>query len=635
MHLDEYFNQVSRELGKNAIDQIEIMRQTCARISKIKIENFDNTHSSKILLMGEVQSGKTAQMLAAIAMIADASPLFKTFVLLTTSNIALQQQTLFRCMSFLPSFVICGENDDLRFRANSNRTPCLIVLKKNSPVLKRWRNILLGSETNRVLPIVIVDDEADATSLNTAINRKEQSQINNLLEQITSVSSSSIFIQVTATPQALFLQDGRSGWKPEDCVYFQPGKGYLGGDFFFSDPPPYAFRQTSQNELQGLRLASSFYMVPEGFKRAIASYLLASTYLLDNGTKKTSFLIHPSWKQESHSLLEDKANMVVGYIKKNALNSAVSSILLEEWVDLQKTLPEISTFESLISKVMQNSFPVRVINSNPNSKTLVDFENGSNIVIGGNSLGRGLTFPMLLTVYYCRESKIPQMDTIWQHCRMFGYDRLPGLSRMFMPGDLYDLFSETHSSNKALVKSIKSGAIDKIQIITNSRVRPTRMSVVDQENFYQIVGGVNYFPNCPDQKRWASNIVEPYILELAQGDFEIELPVPRLIKLLDVFKSDDSGEWSTDNMINALTMYLEHRNSSLNAVLFVRKNRDISFGTGTLLSPNDRKKSDSFPEMPVVFLYEINGDLAKGWDGSSFWIPNIRLPDNYVFNFIC
>ena len=66
----------------------------------------------KGLLFGEVQSGKTAHMFGIIAATADADPGFKTFVLLTTNNRNLQQQTIRRAFRQLPTFNICDETDD-------------------------------------------------------------------------------------------------------------------------------------------------------------------------------------------------------------------------------------------------------------------------------------------------------------------------------------------------------------------------------------------------------------------------------------------------------------------------------------------------------------------------------------------
>lgn len=82
-------------------------------------------------------------------------------------------------------------------------------------------------------PLFIVDDEADAASLNTLVNRKKQSSINRYLDAIKTGASSSLYLQVTGTPQAILLQTIASGWHPLFTYYFKPGDGYLGGDFFF------------------------------------------------------------------------------------------------------------------------------------------------------------------------------------------------------------------------------------------------------------------------------------------------------------------------------------------------------------------------------------------------------------------
>lgn len=103
--------------------------------------------------------------------------------------------------------------------------------------------------------------------------------------------------------------------------------------------------------------------------------------------------------------------------------------------------------------------------SNPDA---LDLSKGFNIVIGGNTLGRGITFPNLQTVYYCRSSKSPQADTYWQHSRIFGYDREKQLVRIFIPQQLYTLFSELNTSNEILIKQVEAN-INDIQLIYPSK----------------------------------------------------------------------------------------------------------------------------------------------------------------------
>ena len=56
-------------------------------------------------------------------------------------------------------------------------------------------------------PLFIIDDEADAASLNTLVNKGRQSSINKYLDSIKNGASSSIYLQVTGTPQVNFPSD--------------------------------------------------------------------------------------------------------------------------------------------------------------------------------------------------------------------------------------------------------------------------------------------------------------------------------------------------------------------------------------------------------------------------------------------
>ena len=65
--------------------------------------------------------------------------------------------------------------------------------------------------------------------------------------------------------------------------------------------------------------------------------------------------------------------------------------------------------------------------------------------------------------------------------------------------------------------------------------------------------------------------------------------------------------------------------------LIVRRNRDIGKGTGTLLSPTDRRLGDEHPDDLVLTMYKITGNKDKGWDGTQIWIPNIKLPGDCAY----
>ena len=80
------------------------------------------------LLLGNVQSGKTSQVFGLISAAADEG--FQIFIFLTTDNVYLHEQTLRRALGALDTFVICGEDDELRFIESKVRKPLMIVIKR-------------------------------------------------------------------------------------------------------------------------------------------------------------------------------------------------------------------------------------------------------------------------------------------------------------------------------------------------------------------------------------------------------------------------------------------------------------------------------------------------------------------------
>ena len=61
-------------------------------------------------------------------------------------------------------------------------------------------------------------------------------------------------------------------------------------------------------------------------------------------------------------------------------------------------------------------------------------------------------------------------------------------------------------------------------------------------------------------------------------------------------------------------------------ILIVRRNRNITKGTGALLSPNDWNLGAEFKKQIVVTMYKVTGN--KSWNNKQLWVPNIKLPDN-------
>lgn len=578
------------------------------------------------LLLGNVQSGKTSQIFGIISAAADEG--FPLFIFLTTDNVYLQEQTFRRALRSLETFEVCSEDDELRFFEAKIRKPVVLILKKNTKVLQRWKNNLASSKLCEGRPLFIIDDEGDAASLNTKINNKEQSAINKHLEETRKLANSSIYLQVTATPQSLLLQSMQSNWKPSFIHYFPPGTGYLGGDFFYCDPPSPCIRTTCEDELDDLRDDSK--PIAEGLRLSLLSFLVSGAHSLMSGKSVVcNFLIHPSVRIKDHESVATKLGEYLNEMLIAVSEDESGLILKEAWDDLVVTKKQLLPFDKIhiFIKQLLNENRVKLEVMNSTGGLPKEYLQGLNIIVGGNSLGRGVTFPSLQTIYYCRTAKAPQADTFWQHCRMFGYDRDPDLMRIFIPASLLKLFIELNSSNRALLAQVSSGNPEDIILLYDPKIKPTRSNVVDKNILDVIAGGVNFFPNYPKRKH-VKHIDK--MLENFNQEGLHETTLNGLIDLLQYFESEHKSDWSNLAFINAIKA-LKTNSIENKAYIIIRKDRSIRKGTGTLLSPDDRKLGDSITKYPVLTLYRLKGEKEKGWEGMPLWVPNIKLPKGKSF----
>jgi len=606
-YLKTYLKKIS-DRGNTKL--AESIQKTADEVGDKYIKTFSFSDHEIGLLFGNVQSGKTGQMFGIMCKAADLG--FPAFVLLTTDNVVLQQQTLDRVKSDLEGFCICGENDARLFTDNSLIQPAIIVLKKNVRVLKLWSNILNSTGFMKGNPLFIIDDEADAASLNTLVNRDRQSSINKYLDVIKNGASSSLYLQVTGTPQAIFLQTIASGWHPYFTHYFQPGDAYLGGDFFFpttGKPGCISYLEAIKNPM----------------REVITRHLLVSAQILASGGKVSNCLFHPSVRVSAHEKYANDVRKTLEWCKEN-IGGEFDAALEEQYRGLSPEKSEKCSYETVLSKakelLLNNAVKVLTMNGKSDIES-TEYSEGCNFVIGGNTLGRGVTFPGLQTIYYTRTSKKPQADTMWQHSRMFGYDRDPGMMMVYIDENLYKLFSDINATNNSIIAQVERG-IDDVKLYYPEGLNPTRRNVLDNDHVEILSGGTNYYPFYPDNDsiEGISKILEPFTEE--ESYYQVSL---KLIKevLSHIIPSPDFKLVAFQSVLDTILA----EQPAGQGILIVRRNRNVAQGTGALLSPNDWQLGNSFSDKTVLTMYQVTG--TKGWGGKQLWVPNIKLPDNTMY----
>ena len=622
--LAEYKESLDPELA-------DAVQETAERFSEHVLVGFDYVSRKNGLLFGEVQSGKTSHTFACLAAAIDFDPSFSTVIYLVSNSNTLQEQTASRAMRQLGGiFSVCDEREyDSRF-VNSPRQPRLVILKKESHALRSWIKAIENDERSRTSPLLIIDDEADAASPNTKINKDEESTTFALLDELRELGTSSIFLQVTATPQALLLQRSGSQLALDFALAFDPGRDYLGGAQLFGAEASRLTWKILEDDLDLLLDPSQTEPSP-GLTQAVAHFLVVRALFLRNNRSNINANIHPSISKAAHQVLKLWVDRLIREFSAPKLEVKYEASLQAMLQNVNAGLlseKSISVEELQVSLRTASQINVVVLNSDHVPDSASNLSEGANIVIGGNSLSRGVTFENLQTVYYTRSAKTKNADTFWQHARVFGYSRHRESLRVFMPASLISLFTVLEAAQTRLVQAINSGTWRDISVILPRGIRPTRRNVLDDKAYSYLVGGTDYFPPSPNQDNGpeVDTLLEDFEASIEPAEVDVSV-LKKLLKL-----SSSEPDWPQHKFIGAISALSSDKH--VKTYLAVRTNRNLSRGTGTMLSQDDRELSNrqDLQSSIVVIAYRVNGASTNGWDGKPFWMVNVRLPFNMVYH---
>jgi hypothetical protein len=232
------------------------------------------------LVMGDVQSGKTANYIALCCKAADAG--YRIIILLTGTLENLRRQTQARLdagfvgldssgllaqqrttrevgVGILDRRKMAGVftstrydfkselMNQLGFRLNAFAEPVLVVIKKNKRILENLANWLrsynaLGSGKIDI-PMLLIDDEADNASINTSPDSGDPTAINEKIRALLNLFTRSTYIGFTATPFANIFIDPESendmvgdDLFPKHFVYaLESPTNYIGTQLIFAE----------------------------------------------------------------------------------------------------------------------------------------------------------------------------------------------------------------------------------------------------------------------------------------------------------------------------------------------------------------------------------------------------------------
>ncbi len=630
---------------------------------------LDTTQNGSGLIYGHVQSGKTSVILATMALAADNG--FNNFIVMTSNLNDIYEQTLDRIKGALDSFQVFGKTEIRQASGSTSGLPLALVCSKHPGRLRECLNIVKQSHWQNQ-PVIIIDDEADQASLDTNINdqNKPTSAVNRSLIELRNSLDSHTYLQTTATPQALLLQDSQSDFRPDFVVITTPGTGYVGGNHFFANNNfnnSDHIRLVAPIELDKLRTSNS---IPNTVIESMLVFFLGAAILrIQGNSRRYTYLLHTSFRQTDHqlaaALVDQFKNDLTNQLRQfpndpmRGVNHTIRTQLQDAYNDLQQTFRTVPAFQEVLTEMARRitSTEVIEINSDTGEGIRPTPTRRHTLYIGGTKIGRGVTVKNLLVTYYGRDAQQPQMDTVLQHARMYGYrqNELPA-TRIYLPDHLAQRFVDIHSSDDSVREQCQATnlPIQTIPLVTRG-MRPTRRNVLN-ENTVDLVtyqGGSQYFPLLPisDPKILGNqtqeldtllsvtkypNLQQQYtvtvddILEILQ--FKYQTPQSVVSWDDDLIRQAISALQNQDKYQNTGSLVIINRNSDLKRA----KSRSYQQLSNVIPGGQGNIPYGINPNYPALLMTRLNGKfdpLDGGWHGVPFWVPVIRFPDgNYAFS---
>lgn len=274
-------------LDINSVNKLE--SETLANLMNCLGNPNDDIKGKRLrrgLVIGDVQSGKTATYAGLICKAADAG--YKVVILLTGITESLRKQTQERMEEGIIGFTIRvdengrmqkklervgvgldnkeikataftsyqddfrGNVDNIVTTLNSHRSLVMFIVKKNVSVLTKLYNWL--TEQNKDMldglihePMLLIDDEADNASINTKKDKLDPTKTNKVIRQLCNAFNNATYVGFTATPFANVFIDpdtneamSNADLFPEHFIYVLPTpSSYIGATKIFQDDGKY------------------------------------------------------------------------------------------------------------------------------------------------------------------------------------------------------------------------------------------------------------------------------------------------------------------------------------------------------------------------------------------------------------
>lgn len=484
------------------------------------------------LVIGNVQSGKTANYAAVVAKALDEG--YKFVVVMSGIHSNLRQQTQRRLERDLGTQIdkedwhrLTSMDGDIG-RADiknasgivSKSERILAVVKKNSRRLKNLADFIqaVDSATLANTPVLIIDDESDqATPDASASKDAEPTAINQRMEEIWQLVGNGSYVGYTATPFANVFMDPNddAGLYPADFISVLPTPGtYFGAEKLFglsqdsSARVSDLIRHIDDDEIENLVPASGKNALPfearvtPSLETAIKWFIVATAVrrLRGQSGEHSTMLVHTTHRVDPHFAMREKIQLFLRPLRRAALDGDVDSFydVFHEEMNRAAELytgnspapawPEVSTEVRSVLRTLD----VAVDNGSADDEDRLDYTGDKPktvIVIGGGTLSRGLTLEGLFVSFFCRTSNA--YDTLLQMGRWFGYRQgYEDLQRVWVSSRLdsdFRFLATIEADLRAEIDKMTAAHRTPRQIGLRIRQHPGRLEITSKNKMKHVV----------------------------------------------------------------------------------------------------------------------------------------------------
>jgi len=644
-HRDQVLALLQKQIGN--VEEVREISETATEVAAKWVDPLSGgKEETNGLIYGLIQSGKTGVLTVTGAIGADEG--YRTIIILTSDNDPLYDQTLGRARESFPGIDIIDKRDfkdQDAFLQRIKSGTCAIVVTKNAGLL---RTLIENLRKGRVrgLSCLLIDDEADQASLNTKASKPDgsRSAINDRILELRGFFEKNTYLQVTATPQALFLQTALHHFRPKFTVLSHPGAGYVGGEDFFGDDSKLV-REFDLADILALTTSmqpSPALHTPKSLLEALDTFMIAATFKrTTEADENCAFLCHVSTRTADHKHIENllrryKTDLAKAVKEKR---DAVMKRLRVAYDDLVTTHDGLrqSEFEDLVDAIgfFSPGITVKLVNGETDEDVAV--RSPYNLFVGGNKLGRGVTIKNLLVSYYGRNPRNPQADTVLQHARMYGYRRKDlGLLRLFLPKELHVVFKAIHKMERGLRELIAARPTEDFRgVYVESGLSPTRKNILAPGSVGIYTAGSTYNPAqvMRDESVEASTAKINDLLNDVGDKHHVTASIAELRRLVELTVPDPRAServWNSTAIAESLAQFAKIHGQDTGYV-YVDRDRGLEESrreTQGILTGGEAEKVP--PDRITLFLLRTKSDRIR----KAAWWPQIRFPNGrYAFAF--